>query len=380
MKGCYFLFMSCFLAKKIPQMTRPIQVHIDLSALRHNYLVAAKHASLSGETAKAWAVIKADAYGHGMLRAASALAGLADGFALLELEAAVALRDAGIRQPILMLEGFFEPDELALCAEYSLTLAIHRIEQLRMLREASLPVRLPIYIKLNTGMNRLGFTPEQIPDLRKELGLNTAVSSVTLMMHFADADDARGVDWQLERFRRMTEGWNLPVCMANSAAILRHPQTIHDWVRPGIMLYGASPFADVSAASLGLQPVMTLSSRIIGVQEIQPGERVGYGGTFEATRPMRVGIVACGYADGYPRVAPSGTPILVNGQRTGTVGRVSMDMLACDLTDLPDAGVDAPVVLWGEGLPADEVAAAAGTISYELFCALARRVPVEVRE
>ena len=361
-------------------MTRPIQAHIDLSALRHNYLVATKHASLSGKTAKAWAVIKADAYGHGMLRAASALAGLADGFALLELEAAVALRDAGIRQPILMLEGFFEPDELALCAEYSLTLAIHRIEQLRMLREASLPVRLPIYIKLNTGMNRLGFTPEQIPDLRKELGLNTAVSSVTLMMHFADADDARGVDWQLERFRRMTEGWNLPVCMANSAAILRHPQTIHDWVRPGIMLYGASPFADVSAASLGLQPVMTLSSRIIGVQEIQPGERVGYGGTFEATRPMRVGIVACGYADGYPRVAPSGTPILVNGQRTGTVGRVSMDMLACDLTDLPDAGVDAPVVLWGEGLPADEVAAAAGTISYELFCALARRVPVEVRE
>ncbi len=380
MERCYLSFMLHFFAEIPLKMTRPIQARIDLSALRHNYLVASKHASLSGRKAKSWAVVKADAYGHGLLRTATALAGLADGFALLELETAVALREAGIRQPILMLEGFFDPDELAVCAEYGLTLAIHRFEQLRMLREASLPVRLPIYLKLNTGMNRLGFTPEQIPELRKELALNPAVGSMTLMMHFADADDARGVDWQLARFRQMTEGWDLPVSMANSAALLRHPETVHDWVRPGIILYGASPFADASAASLGLQPVMTLSSRIIGVQEIQPGERVGYGGTYEATRPMRIGIVACGYADGYPRHAPSGTPILVNGQRTTTVGRVSMDMLSCDLTDMPQTGVDSPVVLWGEGLPADEVAAAAGTISYELFCALARRVPVEVRE
>ncbi len=357
-------------------MPRPIQVAIDVSAVRHNYMAARRHASLTGEPVKAWAVVKADAYGHGLMRVANALREVADGFALLEIEAAVALRDAGFRQPILLLEGFFDPEELPVCAEYGLTVAVHRLEQLRMIREAALPVSLPIYLKLNTGMNRLGFKVGEIPAVRRELEDTAAFSSVTLMTHFAESDGARGVEWQLERFRRMTEGWNLPVSMANSAAILRHPQTVRGWVRPGIMMYGGSPFADVDAESLDLKPVMTLSSRIIAVQEIQPGERVGYGGTFEATRLTRVGIVACGYADGYPRHAPSGSPILVNGKRTVTVGRVSMDMLACDLTDLPGAGVDSPVVLWGAGLPADEVAAAAGTISYELFCALARRVPV----
>jgi len=357
-------------------MSRPIQASIDLSAIRHNYLVARRHAAIPGGQVKAWAVVKADAYGHGLMRVANALREVADGFALLEIEAAVALRDAGFRQPILLLEGFFDPEELPVCAEYGLTIAIHRLEQLRVIREAALPVRLPIYLKLNTGMNRLGFTPEDIHDLKRELAESSAVSSVTLMTHFAESDGARGVEWQLERFHRMTEGWNLPVSMANSAAILHHPQTQRGWVRPGIMIYGGSPFADVDACSLDLKPAMTLSSRIIAVQEIQPGERVGYGGAFEATRPTRVGIVACGYADGYPRHAPSGSPILVNGKRTVTLGRVSMDMLACDLTDLPEAGVDSPVVLWGAGLPADDVAAAAGTISYELFCALARRVPV----
>lgn len=357
-------------------MPRPIQARIDLNAVRHNYLVAKQRAAAPDSAAKAWAVVKADAYGHGLLRVASALREFADGFALLEIEAAVALREAGFRQPILLLEGFFEPVDLPVCAEYGLTVAVHRIEQLHMIQAAALPVPLPIYIKLNTGMNRLGFTHEQIPALRQQLARNTAVDPAALMMHFAEADSERGIEWQLERFRRMTYGWRLPVCMANSAAILRYPLTAHDWVRPGIMLYGASPFAETSAENLGLQPVMTLSSRILAVQEIQPGERVGYGGTFEASRPSRIGIVACGYADGYPRHAPSGTPILVNGRRTTTVGRVSMDMLACDLTDIPEAGVDSPVVLWGEGMPADEVAAAAGTISYELFCALARRVPI----
>lgn len=357
-------------------MSRPIQATIDLSAVRHNYRVAKAYAERSGEAAKAWAVVKADAYGHGLLRVANALADVADGFALLDVESAVALRDAGFRQPIMLLEGFFDRDDLAACAEYGLTTAVHRIDQLRLIREAALPARLPIYLKLNTGMNRLGFTPEQLPAVRRELAETEAVSAITVMMHFAEADGARGVDWQIERFQNMTEGWNLPVSLANSAAILRHSRTAHGWVRPGIILYGASPFADESAANFDLRPVMTLKSRIVAVQEIRPGERVGYGGTFEAVRPTRVGIVACGYADGYPRHAPSGAPILVNGKRTTTVGRVSMDMLACDLTDLPEAGVDSEVVLWGEGLPADEVAAAAGTISYELFCALARRVPV----
>ena len=357
-------------------MPRPIEARIDLAALRHNYLVAKRR--IAGQSAKAWAVVKADAYGHGLLRTATALADVVDGFALLDLEAAVALRDAGFRQPILLLEGFFETADIPVCSEYALIPSVHRIEQLQMIAATALPQPLPIYLKLNTGMNRLGFTLDQLPAVRSELAQSTAVGAVTLMAHFAEADGERGVAWQLETFNAMRALWpaGTPVSLANSAAILRHPQTAHDWVRPGIMLYGASPFADESAASFDLKPVMTLSSRILGVQQIAVGERVGYGGTFVAQRPTRLGIVACGYADGYPRHAPSGTPILVAGRRSTTLGRVSMDMLACDLTDLPEAGVDSPVVLWGQGLPADEVAAAAGTISYEMFCALARRVKV----
>ena len=357
-------------------MPRPIEARIDLAALRHNYLVAKRR--IAGQHAKAWAVVKADAYGHGLLRTAAALSDVVDGFALLDIEAAVALRDAGFRQPILLLEGFFDAADLAVCGEYGLIPSVHRSEQLQMIAAAALPQPLPIYLKLNTGMNRLGFTLAQLPAVRSALAQSTAIGAVTLMAHFAEADGERGVAWQLETFNAMRALWpaGTPVSLANSAAILRHPQTAHDWVRPGIMLYGASPFADESATSFDLKPVMTLSSRILGVQQIAAGERVGYGGTFVAQRPTRLGIVACGYADGYPRHATSGTPILVAGQRTTTLGRVSMDMLACDLTDLPAAGVDSPVVLWGEGLPADEVAAAAGTISYEVFCALARRVKV----
>ncbi|MEO8409079.1 MAG: alanine racemase [Propionivibrio sp.] len=361
-------------------MPRPIQARIDLSALRHNYLVAKKRAAGARTSACTWAVVKADAYGHGLLRTANALADLADGFALLDLDATVTLRNAGFRQPILLLEGFFEAADLAVCAEYGLTTAIHRLEQLRMIAAAALPQPLPVYLKLNTGMNRLGFTLDQIPALRSELARTSGIGAVTLMTHFAEADGGRGVDWQIARFEQMRAAWpeaaSFPVSVANSAAILRHAQTGGDWVRAGIMLYGGSPFADADAVSLDLRPVMTLVSRILAVQTIAAGERVGYGGTFVAERPTRVGIVACGYADGYPRHAPTGTPILVAGQRTRTIGRVSMDMLACDLTDLPDAGVGSTVVLWGEGLPADEVAASSGTISYELFCALARRVPV----
>jgi len=357
-------------------MPRPILARIDLSALRHNYLLARSRVAVPPQAAKAWAVVKANAYGHGLLRVAGALADVADGFALLDIEEAIALREAGIRQPILLLEGFFDSADLSACAEYSLIPAIHRLAQLDMLRDAALPVRLPIYLKLNTGMNRLGFTPAELPALQRALAATPAVGAVTLMSHFADADGGRGVAWQLERFAQMSEGWSCPVSLANSAAILRHPQTARDWVRPGIMLYGGSPFGDASAESFGLRPVMTLESRILGVQEVGVGERVGYGGLFVAERPTRVGIVACGYADGYPRHAPSGTPILVDGRRSETLGRVSMDMLACDLSDMPEAGVGSQVVLWGEGLPADEVAAAAGTISYELFCALAARVPV----
>ena len=361
-------------------MSRPIQVRINLAALRHNYRGAQAHAA----PARVWAVVKANAYGHGLLRVAKALADIADGFALLDPADAVRLRDAGFRQPILLLEGFFDADDLRCCVEYGLIAAVNRFEQLQMIRAASLPAPLPICLKLNTGMNRLGFQPEEIPAVRRELAQTPGIAAITLMTHFAEADGGRGVDWQLERFRRILADWPeavaFPVTMGNSAALLRHPQTAHDWVRPGLMLYGASPFADESAASLGLQAVMTLESKILAVQEIRAGERVGYGGDFVADKPMRVGTVACGYADAYPRHAPTGTPILVDGQRSVTLGRVSMDMLACDLTGLPGAKTGSPVVLWGEGLPADEVASAAGTVSYELFCALATRVPVVCQE
>ncbi len=361
-------------------MPRPTQAYIDLAALRHNYRIAKKCATVGNHSPNAWAVVKADAYGHGLLRCASALADVADGFALVEIEGAITLREAGLRHPIFLLEGFFEPEDLPVCVKYGLTTSIHRIEQLQMICAAGLSNRLPIYLKLNTGMNRLGFTLDQMPALRRELSASSFHIPVTLMTHFAEADGVRGISWQLERFEAMRKALQgvvpFAISVANSAAILRYPSTAYDWVRPGIMLYGASPFASDDAASLNLKPVMTLRSRILAVQDIGSGERVGYSGLFQSKEPKRVGIVACGYADGYPRHAPGGTPILVNGERTCTLGRVSMDMMACDLTDLPDADVGSKVVLWGGGLPADEVAAAAGTISYELFCSLARRVPV----
>ncbi|MBK8524264.1 MAG: alanine racemase [Betaproteobacteria bacterium] len=355
-------------------MPRPIRARIDRAALLHNYLLAKTRAP----GARAWAVVKANAYGHGLMHAAEALADAADGFALLDREASVALRQAGLRQPILLLEGFFSPEDLELVADHRLSVVVHRLEQLQILRQVGLPVRVPVYVKLNTGMNRLGFPPAALGALRDELAKSQAVGEITLMTHFAEADSARGIDWQLQTFAAMAGEWRGPVSLANSAAILRYPKVARDWVRPGIMLYGGSPFAEQSAESLGLRPVMTLASEIIAVQTLAAGERIGYGGLFVAERETRVGVVACGYADGYPRHAPTGTPVLVGGRRSRTLGRVSMDMLAVDLTDFRDAGVGSPVTLWGEGLPADEVAAAAGTISYELFCALARRVPVEV--
>jgi len=364
-------------------MSRPIRAVIDLSALRHNFGVARRHAG----KAKLWAVVKANAYGHGLKRAVNALADQADapdGFALIELERAVALRESGLQLPILLLEGFYGAAELPLLIRHRLIPVVHRPDQVQMLIDANWPADLPVYLKLNSGMNRLGFDAAGLAAARRALA--GKVADIVLMTHFADADGPRGVDWQLARFAAMTEGLNEPCSLANSAALLRHPQAIGgmgDWARPGIMLYGGSPFADRSAAALGLKPVMTLHSEIIAVQDLLAGESVGYGCTFTADRPMRVGVVACGYADGYPRHAPTGTPVLVDSQRTRTLGRVSMDKLCVDLTDMKvGAGGTAPlgsrVTLWGEGLPADEVAAAAGTISYELFCALAQRVPVTV--
>lgn len=355
-------------------MPRPIQALIDLSALEQNLSVVRRHAP----RARVMAVIKADAYGHGLLRAASALKS-ADGFALLELDAAIRLRDAGYRQPILLVEGFFSTEELALIEQYHLSAVIHHSEQLAMLSAFKRRGGLDVFLKLNTGMNRLGFMPEQFPAALEVLKTSPAIGQITLMTHFAGADEPAGKDSvsaQLQRFTTVAAGRNLPCSLANSAAILHYPETHADWVRPGIMLYGASPFADRTAAELGLHPVMTISSRIIAVQHLKAGDAVGYGHTFRADRPMQVGIVAGGYADGYPRHAPTGTPVLVNGRRSCILGRVSMDMLHVDLSGIESAGVGSPVILWGEGMPVDEVAQSAGTISYELLCALAPRMQV----
>lgn len=350
-------------------MARPIRATIRLSALRSNLALAKRSAR------QVLAVIKAAAYGHGLLRAAGALSA-ADGFAVVDLDDAVRLREAGHTQRILLLEGFFEARELPVFAASALSAVVHNLEQLEMLERARLPSRLEVFLKVNTGMNRLGFPRDMLRSALARLDACGNVGDITLMTHLANADDARGIDWQLEAFRAAASGLDLPVSVANSAALLRYPDAAQGWTRPGIMLYGSSPFADRSAAELGLIPAMTLESQVIAVQQLMPGDSVGYGGAFNADRRMRLGVVACGYADGYPRHAGTGTPVLVNGHRTGTLGRVSMDMLCVDLSELPDSGVGSPVVLWGERMPVDEVAAAAGTVSYELLCALAPRVPV----
>ena len=350
---------------------RPIKALISSAALRHNLGVVRS----SAPHARVFAVIKANAYGHGLLRAARAFES-ADGLALLEIEAAVRLRESGYGRRLALLEGLFETTELAVAAQHDLTIVVHSEEQLRMLDAAPAGTRLDVMLKFNTGMNRLGFEVREAIAARDSLIRHRAVKQLTLMTHFATADDARGVAWQMETFETVAARQTLERSVANSAAILRYPHTHGDWVRPGIMLYGGTPFADTPAAALGLLPAMTLASEIISVQEVQPGERIGYSGTYEAAKPIRVGTIACGYADGYPRHAPTGTPVLVDGVRTRTLGRVSMDMLTIDLSGIPAARVGTPAVLWGEGLPADEVAFAAGTVSYELMCALAPRVPV----
>jgi alanine racemase len=351
-------------------MPRPIRATFHMSAMRSNLALARARAA----GAKTWAVIKANAYGHGLLRAARAFEA-AEGFALLDLHEAVSLREAGVRHPILLLEGMFQPNDISVISEHSLSAVIHHMAQIEMMELSGSPTRIPVYLKLNTGMNRLGFTLAEFPAALQRLQRCAVCGPITLMTHFADADGPAGIADQLKRFSKATAQCDLPVSLANSAALLRYPQTHADWVRPGIMLYGCSPFDNQSADEIGLRPAMTLSSELIGVQELRKDESTGYGGVFKAEKAMRVGVVACGYADGYPRHAPTGTPVLVNGKHTRTVGRVSMDMMTVDLTDIPEAGIGTPVTLWGGELSADEVALSAGTVSYELFCALAARVP-----
>jgi len=362
-------------------MPRPILATIHTDALRHN-LDRARRAALD---ARVWAVVKANAYGHGIERAYEGLRG-ADGFALLDLAEAERVRALGWRGPILLLEGVFDARDLELCSRLDLWHTVHCDEQIDMLAAHKTQQPQRVFLKMNSGMNRLGFTPERYRAAWTRLNALPQVDEISLVTHFSDADGPRGIDAQVEAFRRATEDLPGERSIANSAALLRHPEgTRADWVRPGILLYGSAPdFPAHDAAHWQLQPTMTLATRLIGIQDLAPGARVGYGSRFEAGQAMRIGIAAVGYADGYPRHADTGTPVLVNGVRTRMVGRVSMDMITVDLTPVPDAGFGSEVVLWGRSavngavLPIDEVASAAGTVGYELMCALALRVPTIV--
>ena len=361
---------------------RPILSIIHLDALRHNLDVVRTHAPNS----KVMSVVKANGYGHGLLNAAHGL-NATDGFAVLGLNEAIDLREAGFTQKILLLEGLFFKSELNIAAVFGVSLVVHNFKQIELLEAATLPRTVAVFIKINTGMNRLGFTALEFPKVIDRLAACASVSKITLMTHFANADDAQqGIAKPLALFQQITQGYTYPASLANSATILRHPEAHADWVRPGIMLYGASPIADVAAAEFNIKPAMTLSSEIISVQNLEAGDSVGYGYRFTATQKIRVGIVACGYADGYPRHAGQysgdaslhGAPIAVAGKLTQTLGRVSMDMLFADLTNIPQANIGSPVELWGAQVPVDDVAAACGTIGYELLCAVAPRVAIKV--
>ena len=369
-------------------MPRPIHATIHTAALHHNL----GRVRQSVPDAKVWAVVKANAYGHGIERAFEGLRG-ADGFALLDLAEAERIRHLGWRGPILLLEGVFEARDLELCSRLGLWHAVHCDEQIDMLAAHKTQVPHRVFLKMNSGMNRLGFTPRSYRAAWARLDALTQVDEISVMTHFSDADGPRGIDHQIDVFNATTQDLPGERSVANSAAALRHhgdARLRSDWARAGIVLYGSAPdFPDNDAAHWALQPTMTLSTRLLGVQHLQAGDTVGYGSRFTADGPLTIGVAACGYADGYPRHCDTGTPVLVNGVRTRLVGRVSMDMVTVDLTPLIASGMvvgthlgfGSEVTLWGRAsngvvLPIDEVARAAGTVGYELMCALAQRVPV----
>ncbi len=362
-------------------MPRPILATIHSAALRHNL----ERVRQAVPDAKLWAVVKANAYGHGIENVFEALRG-ADGFAMLDLAEAERVRQLGWRGPILLLEGVFEPRDLELCSRLSIWHAVHCDAQIDWLAAHKTQNGHRVFLKMNSGMNRLGFTPERYRAAWARLNALPQVEEISFMTHFSDADAGAGqlgISAQLQRFHDATRDLPGERSVGNSAATLRQGDDALvrcDWVRPGIVLYGSSPdYPQHTAAHWDLQPTQTLSSRIIGVQQLTEGQSVGYGSRFTADGPLRLGTVACGYADGYPRHCGTGTPVLVNGVRTRTLGCVSMDMLAVDLTPVPDAGMGSEVTLWGRAsngavLPIDEVAEAAGTLGYELMCAVAPRV------
>ena len=364
-------------------MPRPVQALIHTDALAHNL---ARARAAAPET-KVWAVVKANAYGHGIERVYAGLRS-ADGFALLDLAEAERVRALGWRGPVLLLEGCFEARDLETCSRLNLWHTVHHEAQIDMLSRHKTHTPHHVFLKLNSGMNRLGFSPGAYRSAWLRLSGLTQVEDITLMTHLSDADGARGIDHQVAAFELATLDLPGERSLANSAATLRFaPRDLRvraDWIRPGIMVYGSSPdFPAASIADWGLKPTMRLQAEVIATQDLHAGETVGYGSRFTAGRDMRVGVLACGYADGYPRVVADGTPVLVDGVRTRLIGRVSMDMITVDLTPVPAAGLGSVATLWGRSpdgavLPIDTIAQAAGTVGYELMCALAPRVPTDV--
>lgn len=352
---------------------RPALVEIDLGAIRHNL---ARARSTGCAIA---AVVKANAYGHGIARVVPAL-GEAEKLAVASLEEAIALRDAGAVQPIMLLEGVFAVDELVAASGCGCELVIHGPDQVRMLETTRLDVPVALWLKVDSGMHRLGVAPAQAAAMHAELVGLPWVRRVGLMTHLATADEADGgaCREQIERFTDAVAGLHGPRTIANTAAHLRLPEARGELARPGIMLWGASPFAGTTGGELGLRPAMTLKTALIAVRHVPAGQPVGYGAAWRAPADTVIGIAAIGYGDGYPRHAPSGTPVLVSARRCGLAGRVSMDMIAIDLGAEATDQVGDPVILWGEGLPVERVAAAAGTIAYELLCGVTARVRTAV--
>lgn len=354
---------------------RPLKALINQASLRHNLAAVKKLAPKS----KVMSVVKANGYGHGLINVAQGL-NESEGFAVLSLNDAIDLREHGFEQEILLLEGAFEPYEVSIAAKMQFNLVVHNFYQLEMIEKLKLNHPINIHFKINTGMNRLGFPSKDTYNILKVLEKKSLFKSITLMTHFATADETKGIDYQLNIFNEIAGHFHFARSVANSASILRFKHTHLDWIRPGIMLYGASPIVGEKSNSFHIKPVMQLKSKIIAIQQLAKNDSVGYGESFRAEKNMRIAVVACGYADGYPRHAPSGTPIYVEGKKTSIVGRVSMDMLYIDVTDIPEASILSDVELWGEHIPVDEVAEKSGTVGYELLCAISasKRVPLEI--
>ena len=350
---------------------RPAKARINLQALQHNF----NRVRAAAPDSKVMVIIKANAYGHGLVPVAQAL-NAADAFGVACMEEAISLREAGFDRRILLLEGLFGADDLALIHGYRLDVVVHHASQLEILERNRLAQPLDVWLKIDTGMHRLGFAPLQVAAVCERLRKLPQLGSLRYLSHFACADEPQSpvTTLQLECFRETCTDLQGERSLANSAAVLAWPASHCDWVRPGIMLYGSSPFPDRSAQSLDLQPVMTLATRLIAVNPHNRGDAVGYGGDWTCPQDMPVGVAALGYGDGYPRHAPAGMPLLVNGKRCALIGRVSMDMICVDLRTQPEAQVGDEVILWGEGLPVDEVAQQAGTIAYELLCGVGSRV------